>query len=278
MEGPWKIIAKTLFEALNSPLRTWAGQRVVEAFIGVKRTYVELEDGWCGVSLTPLWRRDRPRYPLRLLEETPRSLVRRIERERNSYIAALAIAAVNAATAAWLASTKTAQVRVLRRDQSLLSVLGVERGDYVVVLGYMRGIALDAKKLGARVLVSDFSKELLHRAELDGFPTIPGDSARILEEIEKASVVIFSGSSLLDAEHTIEEIRAAHSARLRLLVGATSSFHPLIAGKLGFNALAGIWIDSRVCPKVKSYIASGLGLRSVKRSRIISWLWTTKLA
>jgi hypothetical protein len=276
VESPWGIITRPLFEALNSPLRAWAGQRVVDAFIGIKRTYVELEGGWCGVSLTPLWRKERPKYPLRLLEETPRSLVRRVEREENSYVASLAISAVNAATAAWLASTEAPQVRVLRRGQSILSVLGVKKGDYVVVLGYMRGIALDAKKLGARVLVSDFSRELLRRAELDGFPAIPGDSAKVLEEVEKASVVVFSGSSLLDAEHTVEEIRAARSARLRLLVGATSSFHPLIAERLGFNALAGVWFDPRVCLEVKSYIASGLGLHSVKRSKIVSWLWLTE--
>lgn len=269
----WSILARVFFEALNSPLRSWASQRIVEAFIGVKRTYVELEDGWCGVSLTPYWKRDEPRRPIRLFEETPRSLARRLEREENSYIASLAIASINATTSAWIASTATPQLRVVSEKQNVLSVLGVNSSDYVVVLGYMRRVAYNAKRLGASVLVADLDRDLLRMAVEDGFTAVPGDSPRILEEVGKASVVVFSGSSLLEPELTLEEVKLAKNARIRLLIGATSSFHPLIAEKLGFNALAGVWLDPRICLSVRNSLASGLGLSRVGRVRIVEWLW-----
>ena len=252
---------------------------MVDAFAGLRRVYVELGGGYCGAALSPTW---LPWSPLQGREvrpgqATPRSLVRLVERTRNPLAAAFAVAAVNAATAAWILETIEPPVKVVKRYESLTAHLGIESNDRVVMLGYMRGLAASIEEAEARLLaVADYDEALLEQARRDGHHVIDPREAphRLREALREASVVLFSGSALLDPPTLLDEIRLAKTAGARLvaLVGATSSLHPAAAEALGVDAEAGVLVEPEACPLLRETIAGGGGIHRT-RARLVHWIW-----
>ncbi len=269
----WKRLEKALLSALNTVLRRWASQRLHRAYAGATRVYVELEEGWCGSALTPTW---LAWHPLRIdpSTATPRQLARLAGRTANPLAAAYAVAAVNAATAAYIASTPGAAPKPLRPGEEP-EALGASRGARVVMLGYMPGLARTLINVGARIiLVADYARQLLERAISDGYTvTWAGDLGRIRDAIAGSDLVVFSGSAVLDPPTLLAETRWAREAgATTALVGPTSSFHPAVARELGVDKVLGAYVDPRLCPRLAASTAAGGGLRGV-RGRLVYWAW-----
>ena len=274
MKNPWRRVSSILREVLDGPLRRWASQRIADMVVGLKRTYVELEEGWCGVALTPRWLPLRIKARLQPGEETPRRLVRLIESEESPLATVLATAAVNAATSAWIASTPFPKgIRFVRDTSSIIDSINVEGNDKILLLGYMPAIAERLRAYTKRIVIADFDEQLLRKAREKGFMTIHGSSQHVLEEARHATILIVSGSAIADPPRLIRELDAAANARAKIIMGATSSFHPLVALRLGFTHMAGVWIDPRLCIEVKESAMMGKGLREV-RGKIVYWIWS----
>ncbi len=208
---------------------------------------------------------------------TPRSLLRLLRREPSPAAAAAAVAAVNAATAAWLAHTPwRGLLRPVRRGESLARLLGVEPGDRVVLLGYMPPLARQLAEAAHSLTVVELDPQLAGEAQEAGFRVLVGAGSDVLDALRAASVAVWSGSAVLEPGILVEELEAARAARVRALVGATSSFHPAAAERLGFTHQAGVYIEPRLCPRVRAAAASGLGLhRGLRgRGRLVEWLWS----
>ena len=236
---------------------------------------MEIEGGWCGAALTPRWLSPSPRGlpPLEPGAETPRSLARLAQRTRNPLAAALAAAAASAATSAWIASKPLPpNIHVETRRHGLLDAIAPRPGEEAVLLGYMPPLARSLSRRGVRLTVVELDEELAGEARRDGYPTILGSGPDALEAVEKADIVIFTGSALEDPETLLREAGAARNARVLGLVGATSSFHPLAAERLGFNLQAGIYIDARLCPRLRAAVAAGHGVHAA-RVRLVHWHW-----
>jgi len=268
-------------EALSGPLRRWASSRLAEAFIAATRVYVELEEGYCGVALTPRWLPLRPLEPADLApwKSTPRSLARLPQRRRTGLAAAAAVAAVNAATAAWMLETAgephASGIEILVGAASLAERLGIGPGDRVMMLGYMPGLAADISRRAAELVAADYEGELLAEARRRGHKALDARSREeVVKAIGRATAVVFSGSAVLDPPTFLAEVEAARrsGARLVALVGATSSFHPLVALRLGVDAVAGTLVEPSLCPRVRSTVAAGGGVHRV-RGRLLHWLW-----
>jgi len=247
---------------------------------------VELEEGYCGVALTPRWLPLRPLEPADLApwKTTPRSLARLPQRRRTGLAAAAAVAAVNAATAAWMLETPGEPLRsgiaVLRRGDRLTERLGVAPHDRVAILGYMPGLASEVVEAGAELRVADYDPGLLAEAARRGHAAVDARNTERVEELLRwATVVIFSGSAILDPGTYLYEAELARRAGARLiaLVGATSSLHPLAAARLGADAEAGVLIDPALCPNVRAAVAAGGGIHRA-RGRRVHWLWLRSLA
>jgi len=252
--------------------------------VGAARAYVEIEAGYCGVSLTPRWLPPRPLPPTAVepRRATPRSLARLVEKTGSPLAAALAVAAVNAATTAWMLETPGAPppgYTILRRGDSLPRRLGIESGDRVALLGYMPGLAEETVRMGADLRAADYDAGLLEEARRRRHAAVDArDRAAVAEAIRWATVVVFSGSAVLDPATFLEEARLARrtGARLVALVGATSSFHHLVAEKLGVDAVAGLVVEPSLCPRVRASAAAGGGVHRV-RGRLVHWLWRRRL-
>lgn len=269
----WRMLSRALLEALDGPLRRWAGLGVVDAFAGRSHVYVELEGGWCGVSLVPHW---LPVEPLdeRLEDATPRMLARLAGRGL-PLAAAFAVAAVNAATSAWIECTAEPGVEVQRR--SLAELVGVGHGDRVVLLGYMAGLARELGVAGAEVLVAELDPALRGEARSAGYPVLE-TLEETLGALRSASLVVASGSAVLDPPRLLEEFAAARAARERVLVGHTSSFHPVVGARLGATIVAGTYIDRSVCRELRWTVAAGGGphrAEARRRIRLVKWVART---
>ena len=264
---------------MDGPLRRWAGRRLHSLVYGSTRVYAELDEGWCGVSLAPRWP-GAPRGlpgPVEPWGSTPRSLARMLDREPSPATAAAAVAAVNAATTAWLAHTPWSGVRVVRRGESLAKLLGVEKGDRVVLLGYMPPLAEQlALEAGGsdRVTVVELDPELAGEARSRGYRVMLGHGEEVMQALREASVAVWSGSAVLEPGILLEEVEAAASARVRALVGPTSSFHPLVSRRLGMTHQAGLYIEPRLCPRLRAAVSSGVGVhRGLRGARLVEVLW-----
>ncbi|KSW12508.1 hypothetical protein CF15_07245 [Pyrodictium occultum] len=267
---PWRRLSRALLEALDGPLRRWAGLRLADAFAGLSHVYLELEGGWCGVSLVPRW---LPLEPLdAVLEDATPRMLARLAARGGGLAAAFAVAAVNAATGAWIECSPEPGVAVQRTG--LASLLRVERGDTVVMLGYMPGLAGELAARGARVAVAELDPSLLSEAERAGYPVLRS-MEETLEALRAADIVVASGSAVLDPPRLLKELAAAGAARERVLAGPTSSFHPLVAGRLGATLVAGTYIDRSVCRELRWAVAAGAGPHSLerrRRARLVKWV------
>jgi uncharacterized protein (DUF4213/DUF364 family) len=262
IDTAWRILGKAMREVLDSALRKWAGLRIADAFLGARYSYVELVGGWCGVAYVP--GHDLGREVDVLEEATPRLLARLVERGFGRGAASLALAAINAATMAWIYESLDPPVIVEKR---LSDIVGAGRGDKVVVLGYMRGIVDEFLEAGAEVYVSEIGEDLYPEAARDaeskGFTVISRDEAE--HYLKKATIMVASGSALLYPELTLRELKAASNARERVFVGPTSSFHPLLGRKIGVTLVGGVYIDPSMCNMVRWHVAGGGGLHSFRR-------------
>lgn len=272
-EDAWRRLSQTLREALDGPLREYASLYVTSYVVGIKLVYVRLEGGWCGVSFSPACQNGKePDVPL--LGITPRMLVRLVEKERSPTAAALALAAVNAATSALIGERGMAPpLRVARSSTDVVEAARVKKGDTVIFFGFMRSLAEASRQRGARVYVVELSSKLAREAASLGFHAI-FDAEKALKLVRKADVVFFSGSSLLYPSITLTEVQEAIGARERVLVGRTSSFHPLVSRRLGFTIQGGIFIDRSLCWHVEKVVSLGGGLRSPKlrKATVVKWL------
>ncbi|OWJ55492.1 hypothetical protein Pdsh_01470 [Pyrodictium delaneyi] len=246
----------------------------MDAFAGRSHAYVELEGGWCGVSLIPHWLPLEP-FDERLEDATPRMLARLAGRGE-PLAAALAVAAVNAVTNAWIECTTEPPVEVQRR--SLSEILGVRRGDRVVLLGYMAGVADELRSTGAEVLVAELDPALREEARRAGYPVLEARE-EALEALRSADIAVASGSAVLDPPLLLEEFEAARAARERALVGHTSSFHPVVGARLGATLVAGTYIDRSICREIRWTVAAGGGphrAETRRRVRLVKWVARAK--
>ncbi len=255
-------LSRILLEALDSPLRRWAGLPVTGYTVS-RYTIVVLSHYWCGIAYTVPGARPAATLPL---EVSTRLLARNADLgpvERS-----LAIAAVNAATTAWLYYTLEPPVHV---EPCLLDLAGIGPGDVLVLAGFMEPLARRARERGARVIVFENDSVLKARAEREGYQVAQGEKEKA-RALGKATHFFMSGSGLVeDPARALEELRAAREA-VKALVGPTASFHPLIGERLGVDIVAGSSVMPGGCGEAWRLIASGHGAHSLsKRIRVVKW-------
>ena len=247
----WLKLARALRSELDSSLRSWAGLPVVDYFIGFCYAYVQLEGGWCGVAAAPRWSYWRHEPIAEVLEDaTPRMLARLVEKTANGLAASLALAAVNAATNAWIECTTEPGVMF---GLDALDLVKPGSGT-VLLVGYMASIARKLREMGYKVYVTEFERRLVARASIDGFPVVGGLE---LERVAaKADMIVASGAALVDPPSIFPLLEIAEDAEVAF-VGVSSSFHPRIAWRLSAAIVAGTYIDRTVCSYVRRAVAQG---------------------
>ena len=255
-ESCWRRMARAFEAEFGSTLREWASRRVKRLIVGLRYAYVELEGGWCGIAATPYWASASP-LPPPGHQATAWSLARLTEKG-HVLAAALLVAAANAATSALIASKPTPWLRV---GFKLADLVASEWGaKHVVMVGFMRGAALELARAGIRVDVVELDRGLAAEALRSGFRVVGGVEAE--DALEQADAVIASGSILSDPCQGLSVIERAGRV---VLVGPSSSFHPRIAGRLGVAAIAGVYVDWRVCPYLYEAVTLGGGPHTAER-------------
>ena len=258
----WRWLGRAMRSVLDTELRKWSSLLVADAFIGARYSYVELDGGWCGVAFSPR----EPGEPVSGLENaTPRYLARLVERGLGGGAASLALAALNAATMAWIYETPDPPILL---EKELGSVIGFRGDESVAVIGYMRGVVDEVLPRVRRVYVVEMSDELRREAEkrYKGYERVQvlgvENATRVLGA---ASILVVTGSALLYPGILLEQLRAARNTRERVIVGPTSSFHPRLAARLGFTLVGGVYIDPSLCSILRWHVAGGGGLHSLRR-------------
>ena len=252
-------LSRILLEALDSPLRKWASLPIT-LYAASRYSIVVVEWRWCGIAYNVPGARPATTPPVNL---SLRLLARMSDEgpvERS-----LAIAGLNAATAAWLYYTVAPKGVVF--EPCLLDLAGVRENQVVVMAGFMEPLARRARERGARIVVLENSEELRRRAAMLGY-----EVAEDTDVLREADHFFMSGSSLVeDPERTVRELREASSAT-RILVGPTASFHPLVAARLGADIVAGSLIPLGLCDEAWRMIAAGHGAHSLsRRIRLVKW-------
>ena len=234
----WRRLYSILREAVDGPLRKWSTSRVVDFLLGIRQVYVEIEGGWCGVCFYPSLGVSYPRgLILDSLSLYPRFILRLITREENWLASSLSLATINALTSAWLEEAMwPPSIRVIEGDPLVEAGL---RGPFRVV-----GDSSDVEFFG-----------------LGG-----GGST----SSQGYGVLVLVGGIVADPPLFFKLLST--SSRVVVGVGACYSFHPLVASRLGFRFISGVFIDRRVCRFVRDSIASGGTLYDVKGVKIVKWI------
>ncbi len=235
----WKKFHDILREAVDGPLRRWSTRRVVDFLLGLKQVYVEIEGGWCGVCSYPSPRSQSFRgLGLDRFSLYPRSILRLIVREKNWLASSLSLATINALTSAWLEETIwPPSIRVLRGD----------------LLG-------ETDLHGSFKLIGDNSD-----VEFFGFTSSTSENS-----IDRYDVLVLVGGVVADVP-SLFRLVGCRDKRV-IGVGACYSFHPLVASRLGFRYIGGVFIDRRICWLVRDAIASGGTLYDVRGVKLVKWI------
>ncbi|MET1101800.1 MAG: DUF364 domain-containing protein [Pyrodictiaceae archaeon] len=256
-------LSKILLEALNGPLRKWANTPIIDLVAGKKYSIVLLSGGWCGIAYSPPPQKSQYRISGYV---TLRELARAADRD--AILRSLALAGLNAVTSLWIYYTSGLKIIAETRLTKFIEDKCDKRGEALLV-GFMKSTAEELRKLGFKVWVLEADRELRRSALEKGFPVITSPT----EIVNNVDVVVVSGSSLiLDPENTVNYFNQASSACIKSLVGPSSSFHPLIAKRLGVTLLGGIFIHPSLCWRIRSLVAQGYGYRSLSRAgKIVKW-------
>ncbi len=255
--GRW--LGRLLLEVLRSRMPWATGLRIADACLGRRICYVELETGQLGLSFSPC--AEPP--PLELVEgATVEKLVERAW--GHPTLTALALAAFNAATATWLEREGLGEVLW---HGELLDVVDLEGVRRVALVGYIRSVAHQLRRMGVEVVVYEDNPLHMLQASLDGYQARQGN--QLLAEAEDYDGVVASGAALLDPRLLMAVEKAG--ARLLGLVGPTASIHPEAARRIGAEAVAGCYVPPSAREKVKLLVRLGYGFRRISK-HVLKWV------
>jgi len=248
------ILDKVCLEIVKDTRRLGHGFRVIDAGVGIRYSYVLVEDlstskHFIGLSYTPLEEISHPSIEVSSFEELSIDGLCGLITSANFISRALAMSAINALTSA------LTEIPRGSRGLDILDLMTLGGDDTVAVVGYVEPLLDRIRGLVRKVYV--FERNWLRRRN-----ALPDTLLHRL--LPEATAVIISGSALLNdtIDSIIESVRP--EARIAL-VGATGSVKPEPLFKAGIQYVGGFRANPGEEGIIAELIRLGAGTREVYR-------------
>jgi len=251
---------------IEGPLAPWAKIPVERMFLGLQFSFARLSTGHVGIAFLPREEAVPVKHSLYGEKPTLRTLVRYADTSVSTR--SLALSGVIAATNAWIESTPEPGIHVQKKP--LHELVGLNRGDLVLIVGYMKPIVKEFLAAGARVVVAEKRRAMRLLAYEE-------EEVEIIDEYEafdvasRVDIVIVTGSSLLYPQLLVRLLKEASSAKCRALIGPTASLHPKIMDILNLDLLGGSYIHRNIAHIIEHMVELGWGYHSFK-DHLVKWI------